>query len=268
MFPLLAGLAPSLLGSTALSSMAPMALNLLSGDSDGLKGMISTLGQGYLASLGVPPQISGPILDGLLEAFGPGVEGGASKSEMAEMLSEETGMPLSEATELLEELEQAIENLVDGIMETDRRKDGKTDGKGRAEGKGEGEGEEGSEDDYDWGDSWIMVLASAMGEMVDDKNAELMAELKDLEKLEKRASAEDEWVQTGSSKTKTWGVVSSRSETHQLKQSQDAKEASNAKPSKTIRVQGLNQEFTMLMNAASNIVKTAGQAASTAVTKQ
>ena len=220
------------MGGMGINPLAMQATqSLLSGNTDDfVKNLVATLAKAYLVSVGVPPQLA----DMAVESLGKSLEGDPSKNDMIDMISEEFDLAPSDAAQMVNGMDDMIKILLKGLV--DQIKEDTKSESGASGRSSEGKGPQ----------SWIMILADKLADIVDKKFDAMNVELDELTRLEGNLG-----------KTKNWGTAKHST----------AIDAEQKMPGQTQRVQAATQEFSMIMNAATNIVKTAGQAASQATTK-
>lgn len=237
----LGGLVNSVLGGS--SPLASLAVSAMTGGIGGLamefaKQVISQVAQNVIQDLALPQFAKDMLSDAVVGSLGEGLPGDPRTSEgVAEKVAEFTGGSLADAQDTVSVFDKLMQDMIQAFVEGEQAEE---------KAKALATGSSGS-----GGGSWVMILAEKLGEIMDDKFEEQMLHIENVAGLGRDSLDETKgFLGFGGGKP-----------------TDKAERAKSEMPSATAEMQGKMQEFNMIMNAASNAIKTGGQAASSMASK-
>lgn len=245
-------LAPALLGSGGVGGMGLMGLgkSLLM---DLGNAVVSQLGQNLADKLLPDGPFKDTVMETITDTLGPGLTGDPrTNEEIIDTVAEATGMEPSEAAEFVQEAESFLEEFFKEFFENQTEE-------AQREGEEGGEAGEGSK-----GGSWIQILSESMGKIADKAFEKAKVSMNKVADLEAQSFQEE--MQTTSETKNMIGITTSSTE--QMKLTPKAKENAAALPSASTEMQGDMQNFSMIMSATANVIKTAGEGANAMARKQ
>lgn len=238
----LGGLVNSVLGGS--SPLASLAVSAMTGGIGGLamefaKQVISQVAQNVIQDLALPPFAKDMLSDAVVGSLGEGLPGDPRTSEgVAEQVAEFTGGSLADAQDTVSMFDKLMQDMIQAFVEGEQAEE-------KAKALAMGSSGSGG------GGSWVMILAEKLGGIMDDKFEEQMLHIENVAGLGRDSLDE----------TKGFLGIGGGKPTDK------AERAKSEMPSATAEMQGKMQEFNMIMNAASNAIKTGGQAASSMASK-